>query len=490
MSGFVELHLEQAIGAVLESFGYADSDPAVRDQAPTAARGHNLVLACPPAARYAVPTLAGFVSSIAREQRPGLILAPSAALTEWSAVLRPLAEAAGITFLASELPARATRLCREGRLKLLLTTPGTALALQQRSALKLDQVGHLMLVWPELYPDEEPIAALMQDLPQESQRIIVPVSHRPAHPLAERYARRAHVTGPLLTSAPPVGEARGAIVAWPHRATAIASLLESEDPARLVVWCADAQSVLEARASLPVTGDTITVLTGESPAADLIVAWDLPTPSQLAELQQQGKVILLIPPHAGSYVSSLTTRLTPVRIRGTLEGARDRIRRQCEMIEELVRQGGLDSDLIALAPLFERYDPTAVAAAAYRLWQAAPVAAAAAATGAAAPGPRRNAAGVARIWIGVGRKDGAGPNDIVAALTREAGVEAASIGRIEIREMFSLVEVPAADAEEIAQKIAGRTIRRRTVNARVDRGGGGERPGPRGASPRVRRPTS
>ena len=76
-------------------------------------------------------------------------------------------------------------------------------------------------------------------------------------------------------------------------------------------------------------------------------------------------------------------------------------------------------------------------------------------------------------------------NDIVAALTREAGVEAASIGRIEIREMFSLVEVPAAEAEEIAQKIAGRTIRRRTVNARVDRGGGGERPGPRNAGPRV-----
>jgi len=489
MSGFVELHLDQAIGTVLEAFGYADSDPAVRDQAPTAARGHNLVLACPPAARYAVPTLAGLVSSIAREQHPGLILAPPAALTEWSAVLRPLAEAAGITFLTSELPARATRLCREGSLKLLLTTPETALLLQQRSALKLEQIGHLVLVWPELYASEDPIAALMQDLPQEAQRIIVPATHRQAHPLAERYARRAHVTGPLLTSAPPAGEVRGAVVAWPHRAAAIASLLDSEDPTRLVVWCADAHSAAEARTSLPVTGDAITVVTGESPAADLIVAWDLPTPSQLTGLQQQGKVILLIPPHAGPYVSSLTTGLTPVRIRGTYEGARDRIRRQCEMIEETVRQGGLDSDLIALAPLFERYDPAAVAAAAFRLWQAAPVATAAVA-GAAAPGQRRDAAGVAKIWIGVGRKDGAGPNDIVAALTREAGVEAASIGRIEIREMFSLVEVPAAEAEEIAQKIAGRTIRRRTVNARVDRGGGGERPGPRNAGPRVRRPTS
>ena len=488
MSGFEELHLEPAVGAALESFGYAAGDAAVRDQAPTAARGHNLVLACPPAARYAVPALAGLVSAIAREQRPGLILAPPATLTEWCAVLLPLCEAAGIPFLASDLPVRATRLSREGRLRLLLTTPDTALILRQRSVLKLEEIGHLVLAWPELYEGDEALAALMQDLPQETQRILIPAVPRAGHPLAERYVRRAHVTGPLLTSTPASAAVRGAVVALSQRPAALASLIESEDPGHLVVWCADLRSAADARASLPATGDTITVVTGEAPTADLILAWDLPAPSRLAELRQKGEVILLVPPHALPYAATLATRLTPVRIRGAADTARDRTARHRGAIEQMIHQGSLDAELVVLDPLFERHDPAAVAAAAYRLWQAAPVAATpvgAAETGAA----RREVTSVARVWIGIGRKDGAGPNDIMAALTREAGVEAASIGRIEIREMFSLVEVPAAEAEEIARKIAGRTIRRRTVNARVDRGGSGEKSGSRSAAPRPRRPT-
>jgi hypothetical protein len=487
MSGFEELHLEPAVGAALKTFGYAVGDAAVRDQAPTAARGHNLLLACPPSARYAVPALAGLVSSIARGKRPGLILAPAAALAEWSAVLIPLCEVAGVSFLASDLAVRATRLCREGRLQLLLTTPDTALTLRQRSVLKLEEIGHLVLVWPELYEGEEALAALMQDLPQETQRILIPAAPRPGHDLAERYVRRAHVTGPLQGSTPTSTAVRGTVVPISQRAAALASLIETEDPARLVVWCADARSVADARASLPATGDAMTVVSGEVPDADLFVAWDLPTPSRLAELREKGEVILLVPPHALPYVTTLAARLTPVRIRGAVDAARDRTARTRGAIEQLVRQGGLDAELLMLDPLFERYDPATIAAATYRLWQTAP----SAATPAAAPeagGMRREATSVARVWVGVGRKDGAGPNDIMAALTREAGVEAAAIGRIEIREMFSLVEVPAAEAEEIARKIAGKTIRRRTVNARVDRGGSGEKSGPRSAAPRTRRP--
>ncbi|MDH4131357.1 MAG: DbpA RNA binding domain-containing protein [Gemmatimonadota bacterium] len=486
MSGFEELHLEPAVGAALESFGYAAGDAAVRDQAPTAARGHNLALACPPSARYAVPALAGLVSTMAREHRPGLVLAPAAALTEWSAVLLPLCEAAGIPFLASDLPVRATRLLREGRLRLLLTTPDTALTLRQRSVLKLEEIGHLVLAWPELYENEEALAALMQDLPQESQRILIPVAPRAAHPLAERYVRRAHVTGPLQASTPTSTAVRGAVVPLSQRSSALASLIETEDPARLVVWCVDARSAADARASLPASGDTMSVVSGDTPTADLIVAWDLPTPARLAELREKGEVVLLVPPHALSYTATLATRLTPVRIHGSVDAARDRTTRNRAAIEELVRHGGLDAELLMLDPLFERHDPATIAAATYRLWQAMPAAAPAATTETGAA--RREGGSVARVWIGVGRKDGAGPNDIMAALTREAGVAAGAIGRIEIREMFSLVEVPAAEAEEIARNIAGKTVRRRTVNARVDRGGSGEKTGSRAAGPRTRRP--
>jgi hypothetical protein len=46
------------------------------------------------------------------------------------------------------------------------------------------------------------------------------------------------------------------------------------------------------------------------------------------------------------------------------------------------------------------------------------------------------------------------------------------IGKIEVREVYCLVEVPAEEAEEIARRMNGMTIRRRRVTARVDRGAG------------------
>jgi ATP-dependent RNA helicase DeaD len=69
----------------------------------------------------------------------------------------------------------------------------------------------------------------------------------------------------------------------------------------------------------------------------------------------------------------------------------------------------------------------------------------------------------------VGRKDEASANDIVAALTREIGVDRRQIGRIEIRDLYSLVELPAPDAEDICRRLTGRTIRKRRVVARLDR---------------------
>jgi ATP-dependent RNA helicase DeaD len=79
------------------------------------------------------------------------------------------------------------------------------------------------------------------------------------------------------------------------------------------------------------------------------------------------------------------------------------------------------------------------------------------------------------VWVSAGRKDGTTAADLVAVLNREVGMPAGRIGRIEIRELFSLVEVPAGDAENIARQLSGKTVRRRTVTAKVDRGPSRER---------------
>ncbi|MBK7714909.1 MAG: DbpA RNA binding domain-containing protein [Gemmatimonadetes bacterium] len=479
MSGLTELSLAPAVAGALESFGCTADDPAVRDQVPPAARGTNLALAWPPAARYAAPALAGLVSALTQSDRQALILVPPHALDEWAAVLLPLVQAAGLPAAVTQEPARATRRLREGRLRLLLTTPETALALLTRSALKAETLGHVVLAWPELYPADEPLAALMQDVPAEAQRIVVLARAAASHPVLERYARRALLLGPLSGAttterAAPV-DVRMAVAGWAQRGSTLSRLLEAEDPARVTVWCADARSAAQASADLPVADASLVVTTGMPEPGSLIVAWDLPAPARLAELRALGEVVLLVPPHAVGYVTQVTAKAGRVRFAGPADQAREAAARRREATEAEIARGDLEGELLALAPLFERHDPALVAAALARLLRDRPVPTDAAPARDGAPA---SAAGKAQVWIGVGKKDGAGPGDVVAALARDAGVQADKIGRIELRELFCLVEVPAADAEGIARAISGKTIRRRQVVAKVDQG----RPAPSGDS--------
>jgi ATP-dependent RNA helicase DeaD len=134
-------------------------------------------------------------------------------------------------------------------------------------------------------------------------------------------------------------------------------------------------------------------------------------------------------------------------------------------IAALLESGSLDGGLLALAPLFDRHDPATVAAALYQLWLEQPAPQAPAAL------PAGLEAATARLWLSVGKKDGAGPNDFVAMLTKDVGMERGKIGKVEVRELYSLVEVPAMEAESLVGKITGQSVRRRRITARIDRGG-------------------
>jgi hypothetical protein len=120
----------------------------------------------------------------------------------------------------------------------------------------------------------------------------------------------------------------------------------------------------------------------------------------------------------------------------------------------------------AINPLLERLDAPTLAAGLYLLWKEAR------ARGVApAPAPR-TAPAAPRLWLGIGKRDGATPNDLVAALIKQGGVSREAIGKIEIRESFSLVELGAGtDTAAVAERLAGQTIRRRRVVAKMDKKG-------------------
>jgi ATP-dependent RNA helicase DeaD len=78
-----------------------------------------------------------------------------------------------------------------------------------------------------------------------------------------------------------------------------------------------------------------------------------------------------------------------------------------------------------------------------------------------------------RIFISVGKRDGAGPGDIVGAIAGESGAAGGQIGKVEIRSSFTLVDIDAEIADLVIDRLRGVQIKGRTVVARRSREAGG-----------------
>jgi ATP-dependent RNA helicase DeaD len=457
------LHLSPTVAAALERLGWGADHPLLREAAPTAARGHNLVMVVPPAPAYGVPALAGILSRL----RPGdraLLLAPPAQLQEWAATAHEVARGSGLRIEAAQGTARAARRLRAGEVELLIAAPAAALALHRRSALEPERLAAVVLAWPEGWEDGEILTQLMTDVGKDIQRVLLVESLDRAGDLVERYARRALTVGaPPAESAAPAaaGPVRVAGVAWERRAAALADLLELLDPASVTVWTVDRTRHGEIERAVGAGTPGVSVTCSDLPRAALVIAFDPPTPERLAQLLAAGEVVLLMPPGTERYLERIAAPRRPLRLPGLLDAVATEAGARRAAIVRAMESGRPDGALTVLAPLFERYDTGAVAAALYDLWTSSPQ---------GAPAPTPEAPATSRIYVGIGKKDGATVNDLVAVLTKEVRVDRTRIGKVELKDAYALVEIPTQEAERIAGALNGTTIRRKRVTARVDRG--------------------
>ncbi len=425
----------------------------------TVARGNNFVLYAPPSPAAAGSTLQG----ISEGGRVFLGLVPLDATGEWARVAGHLAGSSS-RIAATTSPDRLSRLLGTTP-GLTLTSPEIALESLRRSGLKLGGLGGVLIVWPERWAQEgDPLSALLQDIPKDAQRVIVSSDSRVAAPLVERYAWRAAVSdtvGPLGEPAP--RSVRTVPVSWANRIESLSDLIEQLDPARLVVWTASDLDHPSIRATLATSAVEASVLSGTPPSAPIVIAYDLPSPGQFRELQEAGEVVLLLPPGTERYAALLASTRKPLHLSGALEQARSAAERTRQEILELLGRGVPAANLELLAPIFERYEATVVAAGLLHLWQQGRASAPA-----DAPGRREETAD--RIWVSAGKRDGVTPNDLVAVLARECEVPREAIGRIEIRDSFSLIEIAKnAGPEQVAERLTGKTVRKRRLVARLDR---------------------
>lgn len=145
-----------------------------------------------------------------------------------------------------------------------------------------------------------------------------------------------------------------------------------------------------------------------------------------------------------------------------------------DRIDRAVESEDLASSFLLLEPLVERHGMGRVAAAAAALLRregragpSTPSSTPSEARAAGKPGET----GWVRLFMSIGRRDDAGPGDILGAITGEAQIDGASVGRIDIRDTFSLVEVDRSVADRIIETMNGTTVKGRSLRVDFDRPG-------------------
>jgi ATP-dependent RNA helicase DeaD len=172
----------------------------------------------------------------------------------------------------------------------------------------------------------------------------------------------------------------------------------------------------------------------------------------------------------------------------TLGGPAAAARRREEGVRaelRVVLEKGLAArELLALEPLLEAYDGIEIAAAALRLLENHRVETTATGSDTARVGvaTQRDAEASAvrgdarapggegvKIFMTIGERDGVRAGDLVGAIAGTAGIPGSAVGRVEIRDTHSLVEIVGEDAEAVATKMTGISIKGRRVVARLER---------------------
>jgi hypothetical protein len=340
---------------------------------------------------------------------------------------------------------RTVALLKEGRVGVLAGSPADLSALVARSALKLDTLETLVVAWPESFSAE--LDTLLGEA-AAARRVILSWDPHGLSDFIERHARRAEIVGDIpLDSAGkalgPIASARYAVVPARRRTLAVRDVLDAVRSVRPYVWKG---------------GD----VTPPAEPPDAVIATTLPTREELRLLAAIAQPLLIALASQVPYLKSIAS-LSALALPSRADRAQDRTAALHAEISARLTQGDVDAELALLAPLFEEHDPAMVAAALLAIGRRqAPISEPAP----AAPEP----AGWSKLFVTVGKKDNASAKDLVGALIKEVGLEKGQIGKIDVRDSFSLVDVAAGVMNQAVQRLSGVTIRGRRVTARPDRG--------------------
>ena len=466
-----------------------------------------------------------------------LVLVPTAERAEQTALsLIPFAAAVELTLTAAG-PGWGTP---AGEADVLVATPAQVMEAVRTSGIKLDAVEAVVVDGAseiEALGGWEQMEGLFDNIPRTAQRVIVSGAMTPAvQDLIDRRVKRAirypaESQVPQETGTPEVTGVVGYVpVSEREKVDVVARLLGGDragEAAPVLVCRTDerASQVAEALAmrgflvgdaddedaDVAVVGsdEQLAGLGGNEGPSGTVISFDVPADEHSLRARHGGGMtgFVLVEPRELPHLREIAPRAgVDARAAGntgeTAPGA-DELRVFRQELRRAVREEDLGAQMLVLEPLFEDFTAAEVAAACAALLRRrrasepaeAPAPAAdggssfapRSGTVRAAPAPRAKAGGAPaatqRLYIGVGERDNVRAGDLVGAIAGETDIPGSSIGKVEIRDTFSIVEVPADMAERVIEAVNGTTIKGRSVRVDYDRAGDrakrGDRPGGR-----------
>jgi ATP-dependent RNA helicase DeaD len=458
-------------------------------------RGNNAVHVLPndwtAADQFVAPTLDRLDGSAAELQLLALTTDAESA-TQFVRLVRRMA-GERITSLAATSATRGKRLLQRNPVQVVAGPPAEVLQLIQAAALKLHTLRAVILAWADelVETDSAALENILSELPREAARVIVTSDVTPAvEQLVERYARRAmKVADQPRESTSPI-DVEYVAAASSVRPSVLRRVLDSIDPtsASIVAYGAPARlEVTEVLADLGYQeGDAGVQVVDAAPSEETPVVIFYGLPSSRAELDRVaggGRVLALAQPRQLQSLRAMAGgTVKPLALPEASRWARKRDDVVRDELRDELAKGRLWREMLALEPLLEDHDGLEIAAAALKLLEGARATLRESETTAS-----RSASGdMARVFVNIGSRDGVRPGDLVGALTNEVGVDKNAIGKIDMRESFTLVEIDTSVATDVPAKLSGVSIRGRRVLARLDQQerSGPPRGGRRDAGPR------
>ena len=514
MDSFEGLGLGPELVEALASEGVEEPTPFQTAAIPVIRRGNNLLGWAGPGAG----TLVAYGAALLDRLETGagapraLVLIPAAAAAEHLAEsLADLASATGHTVASAGSPWALPE-----RADVLFGTPAKLLAWAREGRLAVHGVEALVIEQATVIQRTgglTEIEALLEFLPRDCQRVLLalPVTAE-IEDFVARHLRRAVQIPPRAASgqtegSPRRGDVRYRIVEEPRAAGALQLVSELlEDTSHACLFFATEESAADVgdyltlhgyRAGRPGDPDAAVWLavgefkTGFAPNGSDVVAVSYDPPAGPDALDRRhgrgmgGAVIVLSRelPHLKDVARRTGYRVVPFPPPVSRSGRTD-LDALLARLDTVAGEVDLAPYLIALEPLLQRRGAAETAAAAVALLrERAPAATPAGATrdSQAAPATRPSRApamapaspAIVRLYLSLGERDNVAPGDIVGAITGEAGVDGSQIGRIEIRDTFSIVEVQEPIASRVIRALNGITVRGRSVRADYDRGARG-----------------